>query len=257
MISLRKVGVFIAQKKLIRDVSLEIVPGEVHVLLGHNGAGKSTLMKTLTGERAASEGEIWFSHRPLHRWAAADLAQRRAVVQQFVELPFSMSVMDLVLLGRLAHGGQGESSEDVQIAVDSLVYSGAEHLGGRMYQTLSGGERQKVMLAKALAQIWDAPHPRALLLDEPFSNMDLSIQQEMMAILSRLSKEGTAVFLIVHDLNLASRFADRITIMRDGRILSTGTPKEVMTCALVQQAFGLPVEIWNHPKKDYPVVIPM
>lgn len=259
MLKARTVSVRVGSKALIEDVSLEMPPGEVVAVVGPNGAGKSTLMKTLCGDLQPSAGEVWMEDRPLSAWAPLERAQVRAVLPQQSTLTFPFTVLEVVLMGRVPHVKSAEGPRDYEIARLSLKMAGMQQFEDRLYPTLSGGEQQRVQLARVLAQVWETPPSgsRYLLLDEPTSNLDLAHQHATLDIARRFAGEGVGVLTILHDLNLAAQYADRIVILKEARQLASGSPQAVLTPDLIQDAFGMPISVMSHPYLNCPLVVPV
>jgi iron complex transport system ATP-binding protein len=170
----------------------------------------------------------------------------------------------VALMGRLPHLKGAESARDYEIAHAALEAVEAEHLAERLYTTLSGGEKQRVQLARVLAQIWEARHDetdtdgaRFLLLDEPTSNLDLAHQHSTLGVARRFAREGVGVLVILHDLNLAAQYADRILMLNDGRIAHAGSPREVLTRDAIHEVFGVEAIVTRHPSADCPLVVPV
>ncbi len=269
--TLRAVGIGVQRggRSLLAEVDLALGTGEVLVLLGANGAGKSTLMKCLAGELGADQGQVLLNGRELHRWRALELARRRAVLPQASPLSFPFTALEVARMGRIPHGGARASSEadDLTIAAEALAAAEAEHLAERRYTTLSGGERQRVHLARVLAQLWEplpGDEPQWLLLDEPTASLDLAHQHGVLALVRRwahrLGRRPVArrlgVLVVLHDLNLAAQYGDRVAILKQGRLLASGTPAEVLQPEQIQTAFGLPVRVIPHPDSECPLIIP-
>jgi iron complex transport system ATP-binding protein len=247
-------------RTILDGVDLTLEPGQTTAVLGPNGAGKSTLLKLLTGELTPSAGEILWGETPLDAMAGRDLAVRRAVMPQASTLSFPFSAFEVVMLGRTPHVRRRERADDVEAVWQALERANAVHLASRRYTTLSGGERQRVDFARAVAQI-ESPNPgdlggRVLMLDEPTSNLDLSSQHDLLRRASNLAAEGVAVLVILHDLNLASAYSDRIVVLSEGRVAAEGAPWAVLTPEIVRAAFGLSVVVTANPCGDCPLVVP-
>jgi iron complex transport system ATP-binding protein len=258
MMEARSLFYSVGGRDLVRDVSLDLRPGEVTAVLGPNGAGKSSLLKLFSGERPPTSGEIRLDGRPLAARDTAELARRRAVLPQESVVAFPFSAGEIVLLGRLPHLRGAESRRDFDIAAEAMRLTGVSHLARRLFPTLSGGERQRVHLARALAQIWECPGAaRFLLLDEPTSNLDLAHQHETLAVARDFAARGVGVLVILHDLNLAAEYADRIVLLSGGAVQAEGTPGKVLTETNVRTVFGLNVAVISHPKSGRPHVIPV
>lgn len=258
MIEARGVTYAIGQKRLLDDVSVTVVPGEILAIVGPNGAGKSTLRRILTGDMEPTQGEVRMGDRRLAEWSARERARVRAVLPQDSTLNFPFVVSEVVLMGRTPHLNGSESKRDHQIAAEALRAVEAEHLRARLYPTLSGGERQRIQLARVLAQIWDPPPEgsRYLLLDEPTANLDLAHQHVTLKVVRRFAGEGVGAMVILHDLNLAAQYADHIVMLKEARVTASGPPAEVLTQTMIEQTFELPVTIIPHPRSDQVVVIP-
>ncbi len=245
-------------KQLLNDVSLQVKMGEVVTILGKNGAGKSTLLKTITGDLIPTTGEVLYDDMPLGITDIRKLAKKRAVISQNIRLDFSFSVAEVVALGRSPHNTYFDTTQDVKIVDECLSKVDAYHLRKQDYTTLSGGEQQRVQFARALAQIWEQVESGEgcyLFLDEPLSNLDVSHQHEMMHIVRQLAEANVAVFFILHDLNLAAQYADRVYILREGEIFSEGVPAEVFTEEIISEAFDYPVNVIPHPKIECPLIV--
>ena len=219
-------GYDIGGATILDGVTVEARPGELLAVIGPNGAGKSTLLKLLTGDLSPSRGRVAMAGRPLADWKKRDAARRRAVVTQSSSLSFPFRVFEVALLGRAPHAGHTSAAEDARIVAAALRRVDASHLADRIFPTLSGGEQQRIMLARALAQIWaeegDVADDRYLLLDEPTSNLDIAHQHGTLATARRIAEAGGTVVAVLHDFNLAALYADRIAILSQGRLLWAG-----------------------------------
>ncbi|MCG2587989.1 heme ABC transporter ATP-binding protein [Rhodohalobacter sulfatireducens] len=258
MIEAKNITVQIGDKKLVRDVSMNITPGKFSVILGKNGAGKSTFLKTLTGDMKKTSGEIFVEGRRLESIQYQHLAQKRAVMMQNATLAFSFTALEVVLMGRTPHTHGFETPRDQKISRECMKQVGVDHLMDRSFPTLSGGEKQRVQFARMLAQLWDRIEENSsccLMLDEPLSSLDLSNQHTIMHLVKCLSRKNVAVLMILHDLNLAAQYADEINIMKDGRTFALGTPNDVFKPEIIEMAFDCPVHIMQHPHYQCPLVI--
>ncbi len=256
-ITAKQITVRVGSATLIEDVALTLTPGEIVALVGANGAGKSTLLRVLAGDLSPTSGTVIVADRPLSAWRKRELAKIRAVLPQASTLAFGFTAFEVVLMGRTPHISGGESREDHAIALDAMRLTHTAQLAERTYTTLSGGERQRVQLARVLAQIWQGDSPRYLLLDEPTNNLDLAHQHAILMIARQFAARGVGVLAILHDLNLAAQVADRMIVLKAGRVYATGTPAEVLTAEVIQAAFDLPVLIQPHPCHNCPLVIPL
>ena len=219
-------------KTLLEEASVTVVPGSVTVLVGPNGAGKSTLLKVLAGEIRPRDGNVTINGRMLRELAPRQLAAMRAVLPQSVHVAFPFSVAEVVGIG--AAGPQLELKvRRVLARVDMLAFH--DH----PYDRLSGGEMQRVQLARVLLQLENGEPPGYLLLDEPTASLDLAHQLMVIRLMRTLAGEGLGVLAILHDLNLAAMAADRIVALRHGRVVAAGTPAEIMTNATIERIFGV------------------
>ncbi|HSW12708.1 MAG TPA: heme ABC transporter ATP-binding protein [Solimonas sp.] len=247
-----RVSAVAEQRTLLRDTSLRIDPGSVHAILGPNGAGKSTLLKLLAGELRPVSGQVQLDGRSLMQWPAAELARRRAVLPQDEQLGFGFLVEEVVALGRLPcprHPPQ----QELQLQREVLQAAGALHLWGRRYTSLSGGERRRVQWARVLAQVWEpiGEQPRYLLLDEPTANLDLAHQHACLATARDFATRGNGVAVVLHDPNLALVHADFVSLLCQGQLVASGTPKEVLTAENLRQVYGIEAVVlqpegWPH-----------
>jgi iron complex transport system ATP-binding protein len=252
----------IGDKALLSDVSIAFAPGRLHLIIGPNGAGKSTLIKVLARLLRPHAGVVRYEGEDVSRAGEADLAKRRAVLSQAVEIAFPLTVREVVMMGRYPHFGSRPGPSDERIADELMDFFDVTEFAGRNYQTLSGGERQRVNFARVLSQLWrdgavpptapgstppSAPNsvpPRAscryLFLDEPLTFLDIRHQIEFMKKVRVFADAADAVTVgVVHDLNLAARFADQIVLLDNGRVVAAGTPAEVLTAERIRAVFGV------------------
>ncbi|MBN6775112.1 heme ABC transporter ATP-binding protein [Pseudomonas granadensis] len=241
------------RKTVLDEVTLQLEAGEVLGVLGPNGAGKSTLLGALCGELAASAGEVSLDGKPLHDWARSQRAQRLAVLPQVSTLDFAFRVEEVVGMGRLPY--QSGRVRDKEIIAAALTAADAGHLSGRSYLALSGGERQRVHLARVLAQLWPGQAGQTLLLDEPTSMLDPLHQHTTLQAVREFADRGAAVLVILHDLNLAARYCDRILLLENGRPVAQDTPEQVLRPDTLQAVFGLEVLVQPHPERGHPLII--
>lgn len=239
--------------EILRGIDFELCSGEVLAVLGTNGAGKSTLLATLSNELPAYRGSVMLAGRDLASWPALERARRLAVLPQSSSLAFAFSVEGVVALGRLPHTSGRQRDE--QIVAAAMLAADVAHLRGRSYLALSGGERQRVHLARVLAQIWDAGEQACLLLDEPTASLDVAHQHLILEQARQVARRGGAVLLVLHDLNLAARYADRLLILDRGAMVALGSPWQVLDAARIQQVFGVAVSVEQHPQQNCPLII--
>jgi iron complex transport system ATP-binding protein len=265
--ALESVSVRVGNAVLLADASLDLHPGEILAVAGPNGAGKTTLVRVLAGDVRPADGRVLLDDRPLETIPVGQRSARRAVMTGGSGVAFSFTAQEVALLGRLPiHGGRPREADrvlvdDLLAAVDGAAFA------GRAYATLSTGERQRVQLARAVAQVSlvpadapagqgaDADTSRYLLLDEPTSSLDPAHQHLAMGLLRRQAEAGVGVLAVLHDLNLAAAWADRVAFMKGGRIVSVGTPAEVLQRGLLEDVYGTPMLVLRHPEVTHPIVV--
>lgn len=257
-LQVRGVEVWRGRGRALGPLSLELMPGEVLAVVGPNGAGKSTLLSALSGELRCTVGEVVLDGQPLLKWPSRERALRLGVLPQESSLGFGFTVLEVALLGRSPYASRGEGSVDMEVALAALDVMDIRHLASRPYTSLSGGERQRAQLARVLAQLWDAPADghRYLLLDEPTSSLDLAHQHLVLEEAARFAHQGGAVLAVLHDLNLAARYAHRIAVLAGGRLVELGSPSQVLRAELIASTFGLQVQVVEWPDVSGPLVIP-
>ncbi len=256
MISAEGLTVEVGQKTLISDISLEVKPGEVVAMIGANGAGKSTTLKVLCGETIPDAGAVELNGKPLMDWTAVERAQQMAVLPQSSSLSFGLRVQEIVALGRLPTEGLVSKEENQRVILEAMERTDIAHLANRSYMTLSGGEKLRTHLSRTIAQILGASseYSKVLLLDEPTSSLDLNHQLRVLEIVRELAAEGVGVFAILHDLNLAARFADRIYVLKNGRCLEEGAVSKVLRPEMLLNAFGLKAKLIEVAGLSHPTV---
>ncbi len=242
----------VAGRAVVQDVSLSLAQGELVALIGPNGAGKSTLLCLLTGFLKPDTGRCQLGGKALAEWSTQTLSRQRAVMRQQTQLGFDWPVEAVIGMGRSPWTQQPEP----QIVQQVMQLTGCQPLAGRQYAALSGGEQQRVQLARALAQLWCDGAPRGwLFLDEPTSALDLYHQQHLLRLLKALTSRGHLhVCVVLHDLNLAALWADRILLLHDGRIVSQGTPQKVLQANDLARWYGAQVHVGVHPLNAAPQV---
>lgn len=245
---------------LVDDVSFTLEAGEVLGVLGPNGAGKSTLLRLVAGDLKAASGEIHIDGEEIGKLSSHALSRRRAVVSQATPLSFAFTALEVVMLGASVPGlAAGEAS--VQAAANSLERVGLEQIAHRPYTALSGGERQRVHIARALCQLALARSSGArrpvLLLDEPTASLDLGHQRLILDAVRGEAERGAAVLAVLHDLNLAAAYCDRIVMMRGGKVLGLGRPSTVFESRLLSEAYGCTVAVNGLPPAGIPFVLPI
>lgn len=253
MIRLEQVQFRLGSRQLLQPLDLQIPQGQVCGLIGHNGSGKSTLIKLLARQQPATGGRILLDGQDLASYSSREFARRVAYLPQQPAATDQLTVRELVRFGRQPwHGLLGRFGPDDQRAVArAMALTQIEPYADRLVESLSGGERQRVWLAALIAQ-----QTRYLLLDEPTSALDVAHQVEVLALIRQLSHElDLGVVLVLHDINMAARYCDRLVALREGALLRQGTPEELMTTATLADIYQLPMQVLAHPVTGEPVSV--
>lgn len=239
-------------KSILDDVSFALEPGKLNALIGPNGAGKSTLLRVILGFEPAAKARISFEDGDFHALPRKTRARIAALVEQSVATDQPIAVHDVVMLGRLPHQGLWSAdtqTEDEAIVAAALARTGMADFSARHYPTLSGGEQQRVQIARALAQ-----QPRLLLLDEPTNHLDLSAQIAVMEILRTLADDGLTILVTMHDLNLTAAWFDNIIALDRGRVVGEGPPETVIDTAFLSNVYGVAATIVPNPASGRPMI---
>lgn len=238
-------------RTLLHPLSLTFAPGKVTALIGHNGSGKSTLLKMLGRHHLASEGRVLLNNDVVENWGSKAFARQVAYLPQQLPAAEGMTVRELVAIGRYPwHGALGRyGQEDRDHVEQAIALVGLKPFAGRLVDSLSGGERQRAWLAMLVAQ-----NSRCLLLDEPTSALDIAHQVEVLALIQRLSRErGLTVIAVLHDINMAARYCDRLVALRCGEMIAEGRPDTIMQAEVLGSIYGIPMGILPHPQGGAPV----
>lgn len=243
-------GYRVGSAALLHDVDLDVAGGEFLGVIGPNGAGKTTLVQLLSGELDPTSGLVEIGGRDLATMTLTELSLLRAVLPQHHVLQFAFRCLDVVMMGRYPHGG---SEADARAAADRVMTeTDTASLAERLYPTLSGGEQARVSFARVLAQ--ETP---LLLLDEPTGRLDLRHQELVMGTLRGLADSGVTIVAVLHDINLAARFVDRIAILDEGQVRAVGTPEEVLRPDVLGAVYGIEVKVVSHPEAGCPLILPI
>jgi iron complex transport system ATP-binding protein len=244
-----------ARSLVLDDVTFEVAQGEILGLLGPNGSGKTTLLRIAAGMLTPLSGRVLLNHVPIGQLTRRQMAQRVAVVPQETHATFDFTVLDIVLMGRYPHLGAFalEGADDLEIARDALDATGTADLETRPFGTLSGGEKQRVVIASALAQASEL-----LLLDEPTASLDLGYQFDIAALLRRLNHErGTTLVVCTHDLNFAAALCGRVVLLKNGRVLAQGSTRETLTGPNIRSLYGVDADVQFHLRAGHLTVVPI
>ena len=234
------------------SVDLTLHAGEIVAVVGPNGAGKSTMLGVLAGDITPNEGEIKIDGAPIGSWSHRELAWRRAVLLQRVNLSFPFTVTEVVRMGRGPWAATDAEDDDDMVVADAMVATDVLHLADRVYTTLSGGEQARVAFARVLAQ-----QTQVLLLDEPTAALDVRHQEQVLVTArARADQAGAAVAIVMHDLAAAAAYADRVVVLAEGRVRASGKPEAVFTPELLTDVWEYPIDVVPHPQTGDLIVVP-
>lgn len=253
MIEVADVSLRIGQREIVKDISLQVKKGETVGIIGPNGSGKSTLVKIISRLLVPDTGRIWIDQKPLASYSSKALARKLAVVSQEGLHPLPMTVEEAVSMGRYPYRRlfRRDAAQDDEAVQRALVRTGLEDMACRLLEQLSGGERQRVSIACAMAQ-----EPEVLLLDEPTTYLDIGYQIAILDLVRKWRQEtdGTAI-LVLHDLNLAAQYCDRLILMRQGRITHSGTIGDIMEAETLSHVYGVKPIVVPHPNLKIPQIL--
>lgn len=244
MLQASQIHFCIQKRPIVDQINLSLRAGEILAILGPNGAGKSTLFRILSGDIPCSHGNVGYNGYPIGGLSPRQLAEVRAVMPQHTSVNFPFSAQEVVELGLFST----QSKNPLLLIQEVMEATQTWHLKGCDFQQLSGGERQRVQLARVLVQIWEQKSfPRYLLLDEPTSSLDIAQQHGVLSILRKLTRRNIGVLIILHELNLAAQYADRIALLKHGMVTQCGPVREVLREDTLAQVFDYPIQILTNP----------
>jgi len=255
MLTLRLENVYLGYRdhNVLTDVNLEVKPGEILGIIGPNGSGKSTLIKGMSRIIEPSSGQIFIDGSKIDKLKYKDLAKLVAIVPQNAGLPPLFTAIEVVMLGRTPHLGllRYESEADLTIVKEAMKATNTIHLAERRIGELSGGEKQRLVIARSLAQ-----EPKIMLLDEPTSNLDIKYQIETLDLVYQLCREQKLIVVAaLHDLNLAAQYCDRLVMLNEGRVYGQGIPEEIVNSKIIKEVYGADVHVYPHPVNKLPTTL--
>lgn len=261
MLEAVNISLSVGSKKLLNGVSLHAHAGELLVIAGPNGAGKSTLLRVLSERTRLDTGFVSINGSDLHTQDARQLATIRAVLSQSYATSLPFQAEEIVMMGRYPYFKEHPGPEDTAIVKEVLEVLDIAHLTNRVYATLSGGEQQRVQLARVLTQIWSSGEDKTgeaqyLFLDEPISSLDLYHQQVVLQTAKRMAEKGFCVIAVLHDLNLISQYADNVLLLSKGYVEAYGTPEFVFTKERIKDVYGLDVHLIRDPVSQQLLIVP-
>lgn len=256
MLSAENISYKVGSKYLLEKSSAQFETGKFHVIMGANGAGKSTLLKLLAGDQNTCSGNVVLFGKDLSRYSKKELATKRSVLSQHYNITFPISVEDIVLMGRYPYFSSIPTSRDISICKEAMQLLDVSGLRERDYNTLSGGEAQKVQMARVLSQIWEAREgeDKLLFLDEPVSHLDIKYQHQLLKAAKKLCIQNTTVIAVLHDINLSIAYADRILFMKQGKIVHDTIEVFKISTEVIREVFDVSSKI-VYPANHKPVVI--
>lgn len=255
MFAIKDLSIAVGQKQLLSKIGFEVKPGELIAILGPNGAGKSTLIKAISGTLPSPS--VFWKDQLITDFPSDEMALERAVLTQQIQMSYDFPVREVVLMGRYPHFNNQPSRRDFEAVEKALEFTDMQKFADRSYETLSGGEKQRVQTARVFAQIQlntTENTNKLLLLDEPLNNLDIHHQHLMLQRIKQFSEDRNVTLLVLHDLNMAAQYADKILLLKDGNQLAFGTAKEVLNEELISSCYELRVKIDQHPYHNCPVV---
>jgi len=255
MISANNISLTKNGRAILESVQVNVKPGSFTAMAGPNGAGKSSFLKIVSSETQNYKGEVLLNGSALNKYTAAELAKVRAVLPQNTHLQFPFSVLQVIAMGRQYSGRS--KARNAALLEEVMDLTGTQNLSERNYLTLSGGEQQRVQLARVMAQVWEEQDfPRYILLDEPTSSLDIARQQLIFGLVKKACARNIGVLAIVHDLNQVAQFADQLYLLKDGSIVANGSPKDIFTKPIIEETFCCKVNVYNDPCTNCPFIVP-
>ncbi|MEJ6506986.1 MAG: heme ABC transporter ATP-binding protein [Microbacteriaceae bacterium] len=251
LIELDSIGLALDGRAIIKNVSLQVFPGEVLALVGPNGAGKSSILSVMAGDVRATSGTATLGGKHVGKYRPDEAARVRSVLMQSNQVSFPFTVQEIVEMGRAPWARTPELADDDAVIQDALRLADVEHLVERRFNQLSGGEKARVSLARVLAQ-----RTPVMLLDEPTAALDLRHQESVMRAIRTFANAGCAIVVVLHDLSIAAGYADRIAMIVGGKLDAIGTPDEVIVADRVSRVYGVDVDIESVGNPKRPVILP-
>lgn len=240
---------------ILKSVDVEVEYGDLLIIVGPNGAGKSTLLNILANEISQNKEEIYFKQKRFKEWSVLDLSKNKAKFSQQYSSEIPLPVKDVVLMGRYPYFDSIPKASDLNAIEETMRDSEVWELKDRDYNTLSGGEKQRVHLARVMAQLKNDIVHKLVLLDEPLNNLDVKHQYRILEQMTSFAKRGNTVVTVLHDLNLAAKFATKVLLMHNGKVAACGKPNEVFTSEIISETYGFPCSILPNPLNNQPIIL--
>ncbi|MEL6651690.1 MAG: heme ABC transporter ATP-binding protein [Bacteroidota bacterium] len=256
MIEIQHLAYRLKDRYLLQGIDFRVPQGELCAIVGPNGAGKSTLMRLLSGDLTTTEGEMKWQGRLLSSFQTLEIARQRAILMQKTSMSMALRGEEVVMMGRYPHFKHTPRPIDLQYVQEAMELTACQQFADRLYQSLSGGEQQRIQLARVFCQLADQKGPYLLLLDEPLNNLDLQYQHLLLKACRVFAAQGNCVLIVMHDLNLAAQYADSILLLSGGKQLAFGRPQSVCRSDLLSKVYQLDLRVMRHPSGDFPLIIP-
>lgn len=255
LLEAKKISFARRDKSILKEIDFSLNRGELLIIIGPNGAGKSTLLNILANELTADSFAITYKGKCLNAWKTRDLAQHKAKFSQEFNKDISLQVKEIVLMGRYPYFDTVPHAADWEKVDRAMKTTEVFHLKNRNYNSLSGGEKQRVHLARVLAQLENEQTDKLAFFDEPLNNLDVRHQYQILETLKQFTRQGNAAVIILHDLNLAAEFADRLVLLKEGKVKAMGKPEAIFQQEIISKAYNFPCTICKNPVNDCPMII--
>ncbi len=256
MLKLQDINYTIGTKQILSGIQINFEPGKLHMILGPNGSGKTSLLKITSGQIQNFNGSVFYDNHLINQIPAATLATYRSYLSQQNNIPFPLTVTELIQMGRYPHYSYEPTKNDFKVINEVVNKLEITHLLNRDFNTLSGGEQQRVQFARVLAQVWEkgTNNSRYLFLDEPLNNLDIQYQKYLLQTIREFIKEDLVVIMIVHDINWALAYADKVYFLNKGTLVAQGNPADIITTHLIADVFKVEAQLINVPGQKHAVV---
>lgn len=255
MLRAEKVSFHHKQFQLLNDISFEAHAGEFIAILGPNGAGKSTLLSYISNELGDKNKAVFFKDQPICKWNAQELPKQKAKFSQHQASEITLDIKEVVMMGRYPYFNHTPNAADEAAVTHWMKKTETSHLTSRAYEQLSGGEKQRIHLARVLAQLENDEPEKLILLDEPLNNLDVSHQFRILELIKKLTKKQNTAIVVMHDINLAAQFADKILLLNQGKVVAFDTPEKVLTEERVAETYGFPCMVTQNPINKQPLIL--
>lgn len=257
MLKLQEIQYNISGKQILSNVNIDFAPGQLHMILGPNGSGKTSLMKIASGQIENFQGHVSYDNLSIKEITTATLATYRSYLSQQNNIPFPIKVNELIQMGRYPHYEYQATKKDYEIIHAIIEKLEIKHLQNRDFNTLSGGEQQRVQFARVLAQVWEQTpgKNRYLFLDEPLNNLDIQYQKYLLQTIQQFISDDMVLIMVVHDINWAVAYADKVYLIKEGNLIAQGNPIEIITPSLISEVFNINAQLINVPGENKMVVV--